>query len=80
MIDGEIRASPTLAATTPPPDLPTVNVTPSPTGTTYRVISSTSPAPDAERVGATVEDGYLALMHGTAPKRAQRPGPDLRAV
>ncbi|WP_369185545.1 ABC transporter ATP-binding protein [Streptomyces sp. Y1] len=67
----------TQPATAPPPGLPTVNVTPGSTGTTYRVISPTSPAPDAERVSATVEDGYIALMHGTAPERTQ-PGPDLR--
>ncbi|WP_329563634.1 ABC transporter ATP-binding protein [Kitasatospora sp. NBC_01266] len=60
----------TQPATTPPPDLPTVNVTPSMTGTTYRVISADAPAPDAEPVSATVEDGYIALMHDTAPERA----------
>lgn len=40
------------------------------TGTTYRVISADAPAPDAEPVSATVEDGYIALMHDTAPERA----------
>ncbi|GAA1966206.1 ABC transporter ATP-binding protein [Catenulispora subtropica] len=50
-------------ATAPPPDLPTVTVTPGLAGTTYRVISSRTPASDAERVTATVEDGYMALMH-----------------
>ncbi|MFJ9714017.1 ATP-binding cassette domain-containing protein [Streptomyces sp. NPDC101234] len=69
----------TQPATTPPPHLPTVNVTPSTTGTTYRVISSGTPAPDAERVNATVEDGYIALMHDTVPERAQH-GPDLRVI
>ncbi|MCX4747061.1 ABC transporter ATP-binding protein [Kitasatospora sp. NBC_01287] len=70
----------TQPATAPPPDLPTVTVTPGMTGTTYRIISSGIPAPDAERVSATVEDGYIALMHAIAPERAQRPGPNLRAI
>ena len=69
----------TRPATAPPPDLPTVTIAPGMTGTTYRVISSRIPAPDAESVSATVEDGYIALMHGIAPERAQHPGPDLRA-
>ncbi|WP_225850891.1 ATP-binding cassette domain-containing protein [Streptomyces sp. HPF1205] len=70
----------TRPATAPPPDLPTVNVTPGMTGTTYRVISSGTPAPDAESVSATVEDGYIALMHDTASERARRTGPTLHAV
>ncbi|MFE9425289.1 ABC transporter ATP-binding protein [Kitasatospora sp. NPDC006697] len=61
----------TRPSTAPPPDLPTVTITPSPAGTTYRVISPTAPAPDAEPVTATVEDGYLALMHATGPERPQ---------
>jgi ABC-2 type transport system ATP-binding protein len=47
----------------PPPDLPTVTVTPTPAGTRYRVIDTQQPDPDAQPVEATVEDGYLALMH-----------------
>lgn len=70
----------TQPTTALPPDLPTVTVAPGITGTTYRVVSSIAPAPDAESVGATVEDGYIALMHGIAPERAQHPKPGLRAV
>ncbi|GAA1230981.1 ABC transporter ATP-binding protein [Kitasatospora nipponensis] len=70
----------TRPATAPPPDLPTVTVTPGMTGATYRVISSAPPAPDAEPVSATVEDGYIALMHGAAPQRAQHPGSNLHAI
>lgn len=68
------------SATAPPPDLPIVTVTPGMTGTTYRVISSRTPAPDAESVSATVEDGYIALMHAITPERAERPAPGLRAI
>ncbi|TJZ97407.1 ABC transporter ATP-binding protein [Actinacidiphila oryziradicis] len=64
---------------TQPPDLPTVTITPTPAGNTYRVIDATRPASDAQLVEATVEDGYIALMHAietTAnrqPPQAHRP-------
>ena len=73
----------TQPATTPPPDLPTVTIAPGMTGTTYRVISSRIPAPDAEGVSATVEDGYIALMHAidnTVSERSQPPTHDLHAI
>ncbi|MFJ9909417.1 ABC transporter ATP-binding protein [Streptomyces sp. NPDC101152] len=60
----------------PAPDLPTVNVTPGVAGTTYRVISPTAPGADAQRVEATVEDGYLTLMHALDPANAPEPGSD----
>ncbi|WP_194894308.1 ABC transporter ATP-binding protein [Catenulispora pinisilvae] len=65
----------TQPATTPPPDLPTVTISPGISGTVYRVVSSSAPTPDAESVSATVEDGYIALMHAidsTVSERSQR--------
>lgn len=45
------------------PNLPTVAVFSTPTGTSYRVITAPRPEPDAHPVPPTVEDGYVALMH-----------------
>lgn len=73
----------TLPATTPPPDLPTVNISRGIDGTVYRVVSSSAPTPHAESVRATVEDGYIALMHAiddTFSERSQPPTPDLQAI
>ena len=44
------------------PNLPTVTVAPVPNGMQYRVISPIPPAPDAQMVHPTAEDGYLTLM------------------
>jgi ABC-type multidrug transport system ATPase subunit len=49
-----------------PPDLPVIAVTPTPTGTSYRVISSRRPEPDAQPVPAAIEDGYLTLTRTNA--------------
>jgi ABC-type multidrug transport system ATPase subunit len=73
----------TQPAITPPPDLPTVTISPGIDGTVYRVVSSSAPTPDAESASATVEDGYIALMHAidnTVSQRSQPPTSDLHAI
>jgi ABC-2 type transport system ATP-binding protein len=46
----------------PTPDLPIVAVSPTQTGTNYRVVSAERPESDAIPVTPTVEDGYVSLM------------------
>ena len=61
----------TQPAATPPPDLPTVTISPGIDGTVYRVVSSSAPTPDAQGVSATVEDGYIALMRGYRKRQSR---------
>jgi ABC-2 type transport system ATP-binding protein len=58
------------------PDLPIVTVAPVSDGMRYRVLSPVPPAPDAQAVRPTAEDGYLALMHQDQQTPSNPPFPD----
>ncbi|MFD8717125.1 hypothetical protein ACFV2H_03615 [Streptomyces sp. NPDC059629] len=67
------RRRPTTAPYCCPPTSSTTscgNVTPAAGGITYRVISVAAPSYPAQRVEATVEDGYIALAHAIDPADA----------
>jgi ABC-type multidrug transport system ATPase subunit len=48
----------------PGPDLPVVTIAPAAGRVQYRVVCAGRPEPDAGPLEPTVEDGYVALMHG----------------